>query len=795
MPQQETTNKSEQKRSIFAKILRFLGRVALGIIALLVLISLALIVISQTDSFRQWAVGIITGAVNSALTARLEIDDITMINLRGIEVHNPRLLAAGDTLAQMDKLTISLKYAPLLRSKARIRYIELDNPVIKILRSRTDSTWNVNHIAPPSADTTDAGPSPWEIYLGELEINSGEFMLIDSTKDISPRRQINYANIHAVGWHMKAGAEAILAKNKFKLDLKNLTALERNSDFMLIGFAGNFGLDTTGISGEDVELRTAETSLELQPEIKNFNVFAGADITRANFDVRLDADKINPRDIEYFAQIPIKIGAEPRIVIDANGQLNNMNIKLLELEYSSTRINASGSLTDVLRPEDFRYDFDLSDSRIARYDISRALPGMDFSAIPDFGQANIYKLHAKGGGDTASADMNISTAIGRIEGQAGMGFARGFHYFADADFKNADLSKILNNPDLAGGMNIQADLRGSGTDPRTMFAQGEIIFGAGRAGRFDLERGRISGRARSGVITLDTMFLEFADSREIADAGADPSPTIAASGIMDFTEINPKYSIRAAVNGISPSKLLNNESLPRSFAGEFDLEGSGIVPDSMELDLNSRIDYISLGDMVMMPFDLDVRLDRPEPERRSLEINSDFFTLTAKGKYNFSTMITSFENQGVYLSEFVSKRFASIVPEIKTEKNLRDSVAITHTTGFTPVDFYIAGRIDDLSPLSSFIPDMKIYSNVDFGLSFRADSNRSSFKLDSLVVEEFNLESPGNHIYSDPVRISGGIMMSLRDSVPVFTNLRLNLEGRRNTNIGDLVIKQPRAKV
>src|SRR5690606_4693779 len=92
--------------------------------------------------------------LNNELKGQLELDKVVFKSYNELELHNARLLVAGDTLANIPKLELKFRLRNLFNKKISIRYLTLHKPTIKILRSK-DSTWNLQHITFPSEkDTT-----------------------------------------------------------------------------------------------------------------------------------------------------------------------------------------------------------------------------------------------------------------------------------------------------------------------------------------------------------------------------------------------------------------------------------------------------------------------------------------------------------------------------------------------------------------------------------------------------------------------------------------------------------------
>ena len=70
----------------------------------------------------------------------------------------------------------------------------VEKPTIKLLRRCSDSSWNFEHIAKPSSDTSKSN-SKWVIDIKKFNIDNATLLFIDSTTKYTPSRNVSYNTV------------------------------------------------------------------------------------------------------------------------------------------------------------------------------------------------------------------------------------------------------------------------------------------------------------------------------------------------------------------------------------------------------------------------------------------------------------------------------------------------------------------------------------------------------------------------------------------------------------------------
>ena len=218
-----------KKRGIFFFFWRFFRGLVVWTFLSVLLLSISVVILSQTESFRRWAAPHIQNLVNDQLVGRIEFSDFEINIFKGLVFHDVRVLAAGDTVLATQKITLGYDLERLFTNEIYVTNLTIETPRIKILRSM-DSVWNVSKIAKPSTDTTPANPFTWKIHAYNITLQGGTITLYDSTSSVrSEPGALDFSHLHLWNVNLGLSADASIANKDFSLasaqDLDNLEEL------------------------------------------------------------------------------------------------------------------------------------------------------------------------------------------------------------------------------------------------------------------------------------------------------------------------------------------------------------------------------------------------------------------------------------------------------------------------------------------------------------------------------------------------------------------------------------------
>lgn len=797
-----TLDKIEKKKkgNLLKRAALFLLKTFLFIILAVMLISSTVLFLSQFYGFRHWALKTGLGFVNKGLTGRIELDDIQFAGLQGIKLYGLRVLASGDTVANVKRATIDVLYEPLLVGRVILNNVTLEDYTLKLLRSR-DSTWNVNHISPPS--TTPSKPSKWIIDARKVSLVRGRVLLVDSLKDLTPTYRINYSHMDLNELNINLSAKIDLGRKSYYADIKNLNAKEKVSGFNLKKFSVQATINNKYLEARKLNLQTDSTDMWMYAKMGRFNLFGDStemDLTKSYFWATVNAKSISQSDIKRFANAPFRVQGTPSLELVADGTLDDMNIKKFEAVYSKTNVNLTGRLLDVMGPN-MKYEADLSGSYLVKSDFVIMLPTFDFGKLPSFGEAKLDVMRLKGDLRGASAEMDVKTAAGDIRGKASAGFGKEvMDYFADLSVRKLDLSKILNNPSMASDLNAEINASGRGTDLKNMSAKISALASRSSAYGYTLDQLKLDATvAPGGVIALDTLYalMPKVIRYEKTDVFNENYSKLRASGIVNLSDMkSPFYELNVDFTGLDLTHIAKTASLPEHVSGGLTIRGKGIELDSILADAQIRITEALFEDRALFPFSVDAHIFRTA-DGKTVQLNSDYFNATLSGKYKISDITETFALQADYLIKLLNDRIGEIFPKDRSQDTLRFvSTEIKPAAGIKlPRSLFDASlnvELIDVAPLGAFMPDKQLSAKANLALKMISDSSHTRLTIDSINVKEVYYRDSGMYFRAQPLFISGDMRLDLNDTMPEFKYLEMSVIETGDIDFNGTIFTKPR---
>ena len=127
------------------RLKRFARRLAVGLVAIVVLVSrcLGLVLFAvETPWGKNQIRAFIVRQANDYLTATLEIGDLTGSLLSGVELSDIRLSKDEDTIVSVGAVNLSYSIRELLQTGLIIRQIRLTRPHV-VAKKQPDGRWNL----------------------------------------------------------------------------------------------------------------------------------------------------------------------------------------------------------------------------------------------------------------------------------------------------------------------------------------------------------------------------------------------------------------------------------------------------------------------------------------------------------------------------------------------------------------------------------------------------------------------------------------------------------------------------
>lgn len=291
-------------------------------IAGLFLLLTALLLYTQTDSFREKVKTQLIKIVESQLDLNLEIEKLDGNLFNYITLENIKFSKNDSTVAALSSLKINYKLIPITSKIINIDSLIFENPQINLWQN-SDSSWCFNKFVKVSETTVTQENKPfnYQIKLGYLHLKNGNISTQSFSKLI-PAKTRNF-NLIANGAYSTKQQRIQLVKLDFETE---------DPAIVLNRLSGVFKQNSNGIQLDSLRLITGGSDVNLSGEY----------VSTENLSTNIDADKVDKNEISLF--IPsIKLNCSP--FLKAHFKTVNDSVSAhVELQYNDESVIAELAL-------------------------------------------------------------------------------------------------------------------------------------------------------------------------------------------------------------------------------------------------------------------------------------------------------------------------------------------------------------------------------------------------------------------------------------------------------------------
>lgn len=780
--------KEKKKKS---RILAILKWISLGLFALIFFISISLIAVNNIPFLRKPVLKSTLDIVNSFLIAKIEIGDLKFISHNHIWVKDFKLITAGDTLAQFKKLDVKIKLSGLLENKIIVKYLKLDSPVIKLLRSQKDLKWNFEKIAPPSEPSKTKSKGPI-IKIQYLDLKNAKFQLKDSTF-VMKSLPFNPLDIFLDELNIRLNADMNLDISKFSANFERISFNELNTQFRVDSLKMSAVLDTNMIDVKYLRMNLPKSFIKLAVKIQDYSPlskYLHREFDSAKFILSADAIDFNTSTLKKFVYVPFRENIKSDFAMEAIGSSKELQVNKLNLLMRGSELHSKGILKNFTSGK-LNYDFTFKNSNIAENDI-KTLLNFDLSSIPVFKNAKIKELNAKGDVNHVISEFDFISEIGDMKGNTTVRYSPDFYFQGDIQFNNINLSPILHNQGMNSNLTGNSTFESYGYNPSKMVGfinlnlQNSDIIGR------ELHNLEANVQMDKGIINIDKIIAEFPENSEISILQNDKLSKLEMGGQLNIKEISfPKYNFEINTTGLNLSKLLQVNQLPNVLTSNIKVNGDGLNPDSLQLNLKAHFDEISFKNLSLLPVDasLDIKSTQNFEKEILLKFGDNF--LKIKGTVKTENLAGSISNWIEYASLFFesrSEQFLSKKYDIEKDSRL-NKLAKDITIPSINADFSF--KFENLSFLNNFVSGLNLNSSIQSNSRIITGQNNIMLDLTDLRIGNTYLTTKGTELSMDAFNFSGVAEVLKKDSSINLSYFEVSLDSLDSIKYNNLLIKKP----
>ncbi len=589
---------------------RRIGKVLLGLLAVVVLVGIGAFVFFQTTVGQTYARGLVVGQIENLLAddaevsiAQLDGNFLTGARLTGIEIGR-----AGETVIAIDTLLVDYNLRTLLDQTFSASQLYIGGPRV-VLRQRADSTFNVAGLLKPAEKK-----STLTIILDELAVHRGHAEVHWYRAD--GRDSVHtVTDLEAVVMDFAKDPES-LAGVIDALALRAVAPFDRG-EIRLAG-AGRFSNEDLALQDLRVTSR-AGTSLQGTTRL----VFTG-DGSLPVFDASIEAAPLALEDARAFAGVAVY--GDPRLRVRAESDGDVLTTTVVGALGDAT-VNLNGEFSrETDGPVRYRAEGTLQrfdPSEITRNpalaaevtgDLRVNLQGTTLETLS--GPFNVSLRETRVGQRRIDRlDLDGSFAAGRVSFDL-KGAIPGASLAAEGRARPFDDVPTFQVAGTAQDVDLGVLLPGSG---RTDSFAGEFAV-IGRGTSLDTFSGTLAADLTRAEIGLPDRRLRFSNLQFDADvdrgtAAFDADVTLAggdgrlvADGEIDLGD-PLRYEVRRGeLFGLDVAALTGNPDQSSDLTGTFTLSGRGTEPQSAPIDATVSLRNSRFGTYDLVAADLDLRL-------------------------------------------------------------------------------------------------------------------------------------------------------------------------------------------
>lgn len=629
----------------------------------------------------------------SSLLPDLEIKNL---NLSNILITYQDSSSAMDTRFDIRKLTADIKEVDLNKEIVRLGKVTLDESDSQILLGKVASTPTVT----TEADTTsDSSTMNWIVSADKINIDKTNVWF---KNDNEPRMKgFDYFNIKISDFLAELD-DLYYSSDSISGSLKNLTMAD-HSGFSVKKLQADFVYHNTGVEIRNFIAQTPKTTIRDYIKLSYPSLDA---LTENPSQVLVEANIKNSTldmgDIRYFVpDLDTMEVMKPLLTRSfyingsVKGRMDNLAIPNIEFKtLDRTHLIASAVIKGLPDTEKLYIDLNLKKFTTGRADIERLVAK---SMMPDSLQLpNAISLSGtfKGGMSGFDTNMSLVTEKGNatINGNMQMGADTTYNAYVSID--DLDIGNILNQDSVLGIISAEANVTGTGLDPKNMNASVEA---------------RLNHLDAMGYTYRDIQLQADAKDGDIAGTLNSPDPNIQFN--MDFAaDMRNRYPKVNATLMIDSVNLKNLKLMENDFryhgkvVADFEtadpdfLNGSIVISNSSLSYNDSRytLDSISL-------------IASADTNRNTLILRSEFLQAHMVGKYQLTSLAPAIQD---------------IVQIYYNPSNVPKD-----TTSYAPQQFEFSATVNNSRFIRDFLPDLEEMRDITLDGTFNSATQNFMAKL------------------------------------------------------------------
>ncbi len=662
--------KPKIKRPLTRRIINFFIGTGVGLIVIL----LVAFGYTQTSSFRNWLKDFIVEQVNSSTNGKLAIGNLDGTIFTTLVLSNTSYIFEKDTLLTSEKIEIKISPLRVLLKTIYVRKLEIENTKIALLKDE-NGVLNFSKITNPPEEkvmeetVTETEPFSWKIDISELNLKNINFRHQSFANKNStayyPRPDMDDFRLDSL--NLSLTADINIAINEYQLKISEFSVKPNLTGFRLLNLAGNFILldDIAGIT--DLNIITERSFVSLNAGVSKFYLFTDDEFNIAESPIKLEmkAMNINFDDLTNFIDGTDILKGSVETHLSAEGTLNDLYVKNLEVKLPESNLNASGYLQNITGGEEMIINMNFKNSFINQDDVTNLLPTLDIPTYKHYGVLQFDSLSFEGKPLDFNANMLLKTDKGNVSGQVKMNLT-GEEIEYDYRIKTSNLN-LMPVAGIKTNLNLVGTLKGKGFSPENLETLIQIEAGASNIADIFFSDFSIQAEGSKGIINTNISFTSLKTQGKLNTE-------------FNFTDTaSTKYNFDVALNGFNINDFVKGSAISSDLNITLNGDGENLNLDKLNLFAVLEIDSSKLNDIHIDSTTLIADI-RSGDENRIINIISDLADLTITGEFTLLEVVDAIAEEASIISGSIQKKIEQIQPPDFTKlESQSNPVAITES--------------------------------------------------------------------------------------------------------------------
>lgn len=302
------------------------------VLTLVVGVTAAAVIVSQTAWFKNWLRGYIVREAQQYLDGTLSIERLGGNLFFGVQMENIGLSMDGSQVVTVKDLGLDYNVFALLTKGLSVDSIRLDKPVVYLRRE--GDIWSLSRLVKKQEMEADrAGPDK-PIAIDTIGITDGSVVVLSpvGTSGVEVPKRFD---------HLDAKLSFKYEPVRYSIEITHVSFRGSEPALALNALSGGIAVKDDTIFVEKLALRTPETSLSFDGAVQHY-------LTEPVFNLQISSDKLSVPELARLVPALAGIRLQPSFNVKAEGPLDRLGV---EMNVQSSAGMASGKLVaDLMAP-------------------------------------------------------------------------------------------------------------------------------------------------------------------------------------------------------------------------------------------------------------------------------------------------------------------------------------------------------------------------------------------------------------------------------------------------------------